>query len=178
MDNTNSSQHTQRNKFIHRRRQDNSVNQKNRPRMLKNISLHSIANDILTQPNKFQKRINIIVKEYKEVQRRPLDFGLFLKSLAQSKAFLKRLKNEEGASRIPYESLTDAFEAAGMDMNAYENKQHLKYIVGLALQGSAGGGESDKSTDAGKIICGIIGVVCSSDYYIRRDLLYHFCLQR
>ena len=91
---------------------------------------------------------------------------------------MARLKNDEGAARIPFQSLKDAFQAAGMDMNLYDSQQHLKYIVGLALQEATGGGESDKSTDVGKIVCGIIGTIGGSDYYVRRDLLYHFCLQR
>ena len=44
-------------------------------------------------------------------------------------------------------------------MNLYDSQQHLKYIVGLALQEATGGGESDKSTDVGKIVCGIIGTM-------------------
>ena len=147
-------------------------------RMLKNISLHSMSKDIINAQNKFQQKISAIVKEYKEVQRRPLDFKLFLQTLAGSRPFLARLKNEEGAARIPFQSLKDAFQAAGMDMNLYETQQHLKYIVGLALQEATGGGESDKSTDVGKIVCGIIGAIGGSDYYVRRDLLHQFCVQR
>ena len=146
--------------------------------MLKNVSLQSMSDDIINEQNKFQHKISAIVKEYKEVQRRPLDFKLFLQTLARSRPFLARLKNDEGAARIPFQSLKDAFQAAGMDMNLYDNQQHLKYIVGLALQEATGGGESDKSTDVGKIVCGIIGTMGGSDYYVRRDLLYHFCLQR
>ena len=147
-------------------------------RMLKNVSLQSMSDDIINEQNKFQHKISAIVKEYKEVQRRPLDFKLFLQTLARSKPFLARLKNDEGAARIPFQSLKDAFQAAGMDMNLYDSQQHLKYIVGLALQEATGGGESDKSTDVGKIVCGIIGTIGGSDYYVRRDLLHQFCLQR
>ena len=99
-------------------------------RMLKNVSLQSMSKDIINEQNKFQHKISAIVKEYKEVQRRPLDFKLFLQTLARSKPFLARLKNDEGAARIPFQSLKDAFQAAGMDMNLYDSQQHLKYIVG------------------------------------------------
>ena len=155
-----------------------SSNHQSNHRMLKNVSLHSVSKDIMSQQNKFQKKLEEIIKSYKEVHRKPLDFKTFLTTLARSKSFLKRLKNGEGAARIPFQSLEAAFEAAGMDMTLYDTQQLLKYIVGLSLQDSAGGGESDKSTDASKIICGVIGVVGGSNYYVRRDLLYHFCLDR
>ena len=56
-------------------------------RMLKNVSLQSMSDDIINEQNKFQHKISAIVKEYKEVQRRPLDFKLFLQTLARSRPF-------------------------------------------------------------------------------------------
>ena len=79
-----------------------------------------MSDDITNEQNKFQHKISAIVKEYKEVQRRPLDFKLFLQTLARSRPFLAPQRMMKGLP-VPFQSLKDAFQAAGMDMNLYDS---------------------------------------------------------
>ena len=69
-----------------------SSNHQSNHRMLKNVSLHSVSKDIMSQQNKFQKKLEEIIKSYKEVHRKPLDFKTFLTILEKCKISEKLYK--------------------------------------------------------------------------------------
>ena len=148
------------------------------PNRRRGASLAQRQSDVwATKPNKFQHKITYFIDEYAEEHTgKEVDFRKFLSSIANYDRAFVAAKND-GSSRLPYNVLAAAFEAAGLSISEHNNAQHINYIVGVALQDSVGGGEADRSTDTGKVVCGVIGAMALG-WSERRDLLFSYCEQR
>ena len=95
-----------------------------------------------TKQNKFQHKIAYFINEYAEQHTgKEVDFRKFLSSVANCDKAFVAAKND-GSSRLPYNVLAAAFEAAGLSISEHNNAQHISYIVGVALQDATGGGRS------------------------------------